>query len=223
MADSNYARDSVSGVEDQVKGFSTGGGDMPWGQVAAAGVSALGGLMGAKKQSSAETNAANIQARAMTNAARIRNQFDEKQLKYLQGESLLTRQQDEINREANWQGWNATEQNLHNRTRDALLNNYGINRAQSLTNVDLFNADARNQRTMYAAGRDDTNLGLSRKDARMSHLGALLGIPERDPLQFNQLDALREGHAFDPGKPIITDREKTEYAPGVPLTDLPSV
>ena len=218
MADSNYARDSVSGVEDQVKGFSTGGGDMPW-QVAAAGVSALGGLMGAKKQSSAETNAANIQARAAANAARIRNQFDEKQLKYLMGESSLTRQQDEINRRANFGQWDTDASNLYNRNRDALLNNYGTNRAQSLTNVDLFNANARNQRTMYAADRDDTNLGLSRKDARMSHLGALLGIPERDPLQFNQLDALREGHAFDPGKPIITDREKTEYVTGVPLTD----
>jgi hypothetical protein len=187
--------------------------------VAAAGITSASLLGSTKMQNSASANAANIQARSAANAARIRNQFDEKQLKYLQGESLLTRQQDEINREANWQGWNATEQNLHNRTRDALLNNYGINRAQSLTNVDLFNANARNQRTMYAADRDDTNLGLSRKDARMSHLGALLGIPERDPFQFNQLDALREGHAFDPGKPIITDREKTKYVTGVPLTD----
>jgi hypothetical protein len=187
--------------------------------VAAAGITSASLLGSTKMQNSASANAANIQARSAANAARIRNQFDEKQLKYLMGESSLTRQQDEINRRANFGQWDTDASNLYNRNRDALLNNYGINRAQSLTNVDLFNANARNQRTMYAADRDDTNLGLSRKDARMSHLGALLGIPERDPLQFNQLDALREGHAFDPGKPIITDREKTKYVTGVPLTD----
>tara|TARA_R110000824_G_C14930607_1_gene648681 strand:+ start:36 stop:629 length:594 start_codon:yes stop_codon:yes gene_type:complete len=187
--------------------------------VAAAGITSASLLGSTKMQNSASANAANIQARSAANAARIRNQFDEKQLKYLQAESSLTRQQDEINRRANFGQWDTDASNLYNRNRDALLNNYGINRAQSLTNVDLFNANARNQRTMYAADRDDTNLGLSRKDARMSHLGALLGIPERDPLQFNQLDALREGHAFDPGKPIITDREKTKYVTGVPLTD----
>jgi hypothetical protein len=187
--------------------------------VAAAGITSASLLGSTKMQNSASANAANIQARSAANAARIRNQFDEKQLKYLMGESSLTRQQDEINRRANFGQWDTDASNLYNRNRDALLNNYGTNRAQSLTNVDLFNANARNQRTMYAADRDDTNLGLSRKDARMSHLGALLGIPERDPLQFNQLDALREGHAFDPGKPIITDREKTKYVTGVPLTD----
>ena len=187
--------------------------------VAAAGITSASLLGSTKMQNSASANASNIQARSAANAARIRNQFDEKQLKYLMGESSLTRQQNEINRRANFGQWDTDAANLYNRNRDALLNNYGINRAQSLTNVDLFNANARNQRTMYAADRDDTNLGLSRKDARMSHLGALLGIPERDPLQFNQLDALREGHAFDPGKPIITDREKTKYVTGVPLTD----
>ena len=187
--------------------------------VASQGAQAVGDLWSSKIAANSAKDSANIQARSAANTARIRNQFDEKQLKYLMGESSLTRQQDEINRRANFGQWDTDASNLYNRNRDALLNNYGINRAQSLTNVDLFNANARNQRTMYAADRDDTNLGLSRKDARMSHLGALLGIPERDPLQFNQLDALREGHAFDPGKPIITDREKTKYVTGVPLTD----
>jgi len=222
MADSNYARDSVSGVEDQVKGFSTGGGDMPW-QVAAAGVSALGGLMGAKKQSSADTNAANIQARAMTNAARIRNQFDEKQLKYLQGESLLTRQQDEINRKANFGQWDIDQANLYNRNRDALLNTYGAMNAQGLNTTDRFNVGQGNIYDQWTTGRGDTNLQLSRRDQRMSDLGAMLGIDRRSALEFEDDPTLRQA-TFTPGpKPIITDRERTEYAPGVPLTDLPSV
>mgnify|MGYP003632743475 FL=1 len=216
MADSNYARDSVSGVEDQVKGFSTGGGDMPW-QVAAAGVSALGGLMGAKKQSSAETNAANIQARAAANAARIRNQFDEKQLKYLQGESLLTRQQDEINRKANFGQWDIDQANLYNRNRDALLNTYGAMNAQGLNTTDRFNVGQGNIYDQWTTGRGDTNLQLSRRDQRMSDLGAMLGIDRRSALEFEDDPTLRQA-TFTPGpKPIITDREKTKYAPGVPL------
>jgi hypothetical protein len=202
----------------------TGGFDMPW-QAAAAGITALGGIQSSKKQASGASDAANIRARSVENAAKIRNQFDEKQLEYLRGESFLTRQQEEINRKANWEGWDATQQNLYNRTRDALLNTYETNRAQSLTDVDLFNAQSRNQRTRFAANRDDANLQLSLKDARMSHLGALLGIPERDPLKFNQLAALSKANAFDPGKPITTDRVEVEggFVPGVPLINPSSV
>ena len=191
---------------------------MPW-QVAAAGVSALGGLMGAKKQSSAETNAANIQARAAANAARIRNQFDEKQLKYLQGESSLTRQQDEINRRANFGQWDTDASNLYNRNRDALLNTYGATNAQGVNTTDRFNVGQGNIYDQWTTGRGDTNLQLARTDQRMSDLGAMLGIDRRSALEFEDDPALRQA-TFTPGpKPVITDREKTKYVTGVPLTD----
>jgi hypothetical protein len=188
----------------------TEGSDMAW-QVAAAGVSALGGLMSSKKRASSATNAANIQARSAANSARIRAQSDAEQLKYLRGESDLTRRQDEINRRANWGQWDTSESNLYNRTRDALLNTYGAQTAQGLNATDLYNVGQGNIYDQWTTGRGDTNLQLARKDQRMSDLGVMLGSDPRTRLEFRDDPTLRQA-TYTPGpRPIITERERREF------------
>jgi hypothetical protein len=213
MYNSNDARDAVRGVDDQVKGFSAGGGDMGWAQVGAAGVTALGGLMGAKKQSSANTNAANISANATRDAARIRNQFDEKQLEYLKGESFLTRQQDEINRRANWYEHDATEQNLHNRLRDSFSNIYGATTAQGLNETNRFNVGQGNLYDRWTTERGDTNTKDALQYQQMSDIRAMLGSRPRGSLTFGDNPEFRQS-TYTPGpRPTVTDREKREFVP----------
>jgi hypothetical protein len=206
-----YQGQSIS--QNSPQSIGTGGDDMPW-QFAAAGVSALGGLMGAKKTASAATNAANIQARSMANAARIRNQFDEKQLAYLRGESLLTRQQDEINRRANFNLSDTYESNVFNRNRDALLNTYGTRTAQGLNETDRYNVGQGNVYDQWTTGRADTNLMLAREDQEMSDLGVMLGSDPRTRLTFRDDPTLRLATSTPGPRPIIAPRETTPYIPG---------
>jgi len=183
------------------------------------GVQAVGNVWSSKIAAKSAKDSANIQARSVENSTRIRNQFDEKQLKYLQGESSLTRQQDEINRWANFGQWDTDASNLYNRNRDALLNTYGATNAQGVNTTDRFNVGQGNIYDQWTTGRGDTNLQLARTDQRMSDLGAMLGIDRRSALEFEDDPALRQA-TFTPGpKPVITDRERTKYVTGVPLTD----
>jgi hypothetical protein len=212
MGRSNDIRDAVRGVDDQVKGFSTGGIDMPW-QAAAAGITGLSSILSGKNQSRSASRAADITAQATRDAAASRAQSDAEQLKYLRGEGRLTRRLAEADRAANFRQWDVNESNLQNIRRDNLLNTYAMNRSQGLTNVDLANAAARNTRSMFEAGREDENLMLARKDDRMSNLGAMLGSPRRDPLTFDELAAFREAQWVNPGAPKITPRERIAYSP----------
>tara|TARA_R110000824_G_scaffold123311_4_gene281048 strand:- start:375 stop:992 length:618 start_codon:yes stop_codon:yes gene_type:complete len=192
----------------------TEGSDMPaWIPLATAGISALGGLMSSKKEASSASNAATIQARSAANTARIRADSDAAQLAYLRGESDLTRQQAEINRKANWGQWDTSESNIHNRTRDALLNTYGATTAQGLNATDLYNVGQGNIYDQWTTGRADTNLELARRDQRMSDLGVMLGSDPRERLSFRDDPTLRQA-TYTPGpRPIITEREKRPFAP----------
>jgi len=195
----------------------TEGSDMSYIPIAAAGVTALGGLMGAKKQASSATSSANIQARSAANTARIRSQFDERQLEYLKGESLLARQQAEINRKANFGTWNVTEQNLYNRTRDALMNAYAGTTAQGLNEAARFNVGQGNIFDQWTTERADRNLQLGQQNQRMSDLGVMLGSDPRVPLNWRDDPTLRQ-YVYKPGtQPTISDRETTEFVPGAPL------
>jgi hypothetical protein len=179
----------------------------------AAGITGVASLLGGKAQAKASTSAANISAQAARDAARLRAGSEAQQLKYLQDQSSLSRSDTEDTRRANFGQWNVGEQNVHNRLRDSLLNQAAANRARSLTDVDLANAAAGNTRAMFDVGRGDENMMLARQDQRMGRLGEMLGSRPRDPVQFDQIAALREATAFDPGAPIITDRETTDYVP----------
>ena len=186
---------------------------MGWIPVAAAGVEALGGLMSSKKQASSTTSAANIQARSAANAARIRAQSDAAQLKYLQGESRLTRLQDEINRRANWGQWETSEANIFNRNRDAAMNAYDALTAQGLSATDLYNVGQGNIYDQWTTGRADTNLELARRDQRMSDLGMMLGSDPRTRLTFRDDPELRQA-TYRPGpRPTVTPRETRPYVP----------
>jgi hypothetical protein len=185
--------------------------------VAGAGLTALGAYGASKKQASSATNAANIRAQSEDNAAKIRSQFDERQLEYLKGESLLARQQAEVNRKANFGTWDVTEQNLYNRTRDALMNSYAATTAQGLNEADRFNVGQGNIFDQWTTGRADKNLQLTQKDQRMSELGVMLGMDPRVPLNFRDDPTLRQ-YVHKPGaRPTMADRETMKYVPGVTL------
>jgi hypothetical protein len=187
---------------------------MSWIPVAAAGVTALGGLMSGKKQASSATNAANISARSATNAARIRSQSDAETLKYVRGEQKLTRIQNEIDRRANFNLSDTYESNVFNRNRDALLNTYGTRTAQGLNETDRYNVGQGNVYDQWTTGRADTNLMLAREDQEMSDLGVMLGSDPRTRLTFRDDPTLRLATSTPGPRPIIAPRETTPYIPG---------
>ena len=186
--------------------------------IGVAGVTGGALLASSKIQSNSNTDAADTRARAATEAARIRNQFDEKQLEYLKGESFLTRQQDEINRRANWYEHDATEQNLHNRLRDSFSNIYGATTAQGLNETNRFNVGQGNLYDRWTTERGDTNTKDALQYQQMSDIRAMLGSRPRGSLTFGDNPEFRQS-TYTPGpRPTVTDREKREFVPSnVPL------
>jgi|TARA_R110000824_G_scaffold199685_1_gene383633 hypothetical protein len=181
--------------------------------IAVAGVTGGALLASSKIQSNSNTDAADTRARAATEAARIRNQFDEKQLEYLKGESFLTRQQDEINRRANWYEHDATEQNLHNRLRDSFSNIYGATTAQGLNETNRFNVGQGNLYDRWTTERGDTNTKDALQYQQMSDIRAMLGSRPRGSLTFGDNPEFRQS-TYTPGpRPTVTDREKREFVP----------
>ena len=178
-----------------------------------AAISAIGRICGGKTQSRGATQAANIRAGGVSEAARLGAASQAEQLKYLKNQALIARSDAGVDRRANYLSSEAFEQNLHNRLAASIQNTYAGDLAGSQTNVGMFNAAAQNARSRFKAGRDDQNMLRTLQDARIGELGEMIGIGGRDPLSFNQLKALERAKAFDPGPPIIPTHVKTPYVP----------
>jgi hypothetical protein len=184
--------------------------------VAGAGLTALGAYGASKKQASSATNAANIRARTAANNAKLLAQSEDTKLKYLQGESALTRQQAGHAQQENYGMWDVSEQNIYNRNNAAALNAYNLATTRGLNEVDRFNVGQGNVFDQWTTGRADRNLQLSQKDQRMSELGVLLGMRPRGGLTFGDDPTLRQATHRPGEQPVTPDRVTRPYNPFVP-------
>lgn len=93
-------------------GAGTGSMFGPWGTVVGAGVGAVAGLFGAKKQSDASTKSAQIQSDAATKAAQLKSQSDAAALKFQQDQAAVAQDNFIKAQQASYAQWAAREQRL---------------------------------------------------------------------------------------------------------------
>jgi hypothetical protein len=174
--------------------------------IAALAAKAGSNVWSAKVGAGASSNAADIQARTAANNAKLLAQSEATKLKYLQGESGLTRQQAAHTQQENYGMWDVSEQNIYNRKNADILNAYNAATTQGLNLTDLHNVEQGNIYNRWTTGRADTNLDLARRDQRMSDLGVMLGSDPRERLSFRDDPTLLQA-TYRPGEqPITPDR-----------------
>jgi len=173
---------------------------MVWEPVTA-GIGAVSGIWGAKKQAKAATQSARIQAQSARESGQLQARTAAAQLKAMQEEAARLRVDTEFARKANYGQWAAGAQN------EAGQFNIG-----NRFNAGAINASAANARNQFAATRDDRNARYTTRAGDMSNLRAMLGGQTYDPAAFDELAALERVKA-EQYDPTIPDYQRNPNIP----------
>tara|TARA_R110000737_G_scaffold334050_1_gene352088 strand:- start:593 stop:1267 length:675 start_codon:yes stop_codon:yes gene_type:complete len=183
-------------------GAEQGGFKMPW-TAAAAGISGVAGIFGAKKQSDAMKYSAQLQSASARRAGDLQAQSAANQLAYAKEQSKQLRADTEFARKANYGIWGAETGNEADRF------NIG-----NRLDVDRFNTGAANARNQFSAMRNDANARYSARSGDMSNLRAMLGGNSYATPTFEELQALErmKDQEYTPNTPAFMDNPNASPA-----------